>query len=347
MSGLELLAKLHPNDRDRRIRFRSSDHTYHYDHDDEWGSDEDVVITTSTSIAPLVSVTTITKHFFQEFDPDIVIPCMMRSKNWPNSKYFGNDADTIKQMWKLKGTKAAYEGTKMHQMIEFYYNHLELTDDLFGKGVRDSPEFRQFNQFACDALFNRGMVPYRTEWKVYDDTSGIAGTVDMVYKHVDTSKETAEFSIVDWKRTRELKEDSAHNRGRMGKGLMRGFPDCNVTKYSLQLNIYRHILENVYKMKIREAMIVAIHPESDTYKIRTVDPTPMRDVVQKLFAKMRKDRIRSHWKHTIAALSAEDDDLIPVTSWFEQSDSESDSAERCDIGGAGGPMPEKPLPCHR
>ena len=42
-------------------------------------------------------------------------------------------------------------------------------------------------------------LPYRTEWRIYNDELSLAGTVDMVYE-----KENGELFIFDWKKIQDL-----------------------------------------------------------------------------------------------------------------------------------------------
>jgi hypothetical protein len=44
-------------------------------------------------------------------------------------------------------------------------------------------------------------------------------------------------------------------------------PDTNYWHYTIQLNAYKHILERNYGFKIKELVLIAIHPELDkTYQ---------------------------------------------------------------------------------
>ena len=43
------------------------------------------------------------------------------------------------------------------------------------------------------------MIPWRSEWVIFDSESKIAGAIDMVYKKKDGT-----FAIFDWKRTKRI-----------------------------------------------------------------------------------------------------------------------------------------------
>lgn len=48
-------------------------------------------------------------------------------------------------------------------------------------------------------------------------------------------------------------------------------PDCSGSKYSLQLNMYRHILKKYYDVHVSEMHLASFHPELDKYFVAQVD----------------------------------------------------------------------------
>ncbi len=50
------------------------------------------------------------------------------------------------------------------------------------------------------------------------------------------------------------------------KGYLSDLDDCNANKYTLQLNIYRHMLQKNYGKKIVYLMLVILHPNQNTYQ---------------------------------------------------------------------------------
>ena len=75
-------------------------------------------------------------------------------------------------------------GTKLHANIENYL--LSLPHD-------ESDVFWQFKNFITE----HPMVPYRTEWTIYDEESRVAGTIDSLDFHVCNL-------MLDWKRSKNL-----------------------------------------------------------------------------------------------------------------------------------------------
>lgn len=235
MSTLESINS-HP--RDDRIRFVDHSHTYYID-----GSKDGYVSTTS-----------LVHNMFEKFDADVVIEKMRRSKKWVDSIYYGMETSDIKNMWEENRESAAKEGTKMHENIENFYNNISY-DNM-------SKEFQLFDGYLED---HKNLVPYRTEWCIFDEYSKVSGSVDMVYMDPDTP---GNFVIADWKRSKAIKMDNTWQSG--ADKFTSHLPDCNYIHYSLQLSIYKYILQKRYGIAISEAFIVVLHPNQEGYhKIRT------------------------------------------------------------------------------
>ena len=86
--------------------------------------------------------------------------------------------------------------------------------------------------------------PYRTEWMVYHEELRLAGSIDMIFENEDGS-----LQIYDWKRCKEISYDSYYGKAAITSCISH-LPDTNFWHYSLQLNVYKNILEIKYgKMK--------------------------------------------------------------------------------------------------
>lgn len=204
-----------------------------------------------------ISVTTLIHKNFPQFNDEEVIDKMMKSRNWENSKYYGKTKEEIKKEWKESGERASRLGTMMHNDIERFFNGEEVLN----------PETKEFSHFK---LFweefrkaNPGFVPCRAEWMVYDEDVGIAGSIDFVLEN-----EKGEIIIVDWKRSKEIKKE---NRYEKGYGLFSHMDNCNYSHYSIQLNIYRHILENKYGKKVVGLYLAIFHPDNEYYDVHMVN----------------------------------------------------------------------------
>jgi hypothetical protein len=238
-----MLSLQNPHPRDQDISFKEEGHTYIIKGDRFYKS-----------------CTTWLKTFFEKFDADRTIDRMMASPKWPQSPYFGKTREEIKAGWSQKGEKAASYGTDLHAIIEDYYNGNPRTSD--------APEFEYFQDFLRD---HSHLVPYRTEMMIYDEDVRICGSVDMIYKNDDGT-----FSIYDWKFSSKLDYYSAF--GKKALAPISHLDDCNYIHYSLQLNIYRTILERKYGFQIKELFLIFMHRDLSPSYIKV--PVQMMDMTE-------------------------------------------------------------------
>ena len=230
-SNENLLSIKNKHSFDDRVKFREEGHVYWID-----GSNKD-----------LISCTTFIHGFFEDFNTDQIIKNILKSdkcKNDPEYKYYGMSYLDIKNQWLENGRNASEAGTLMHADIEHFYNDLEVEND--------SPEFKQFLQFYED---HSELEMYRTEWMIFSDILKITGSVDAIFKNVDGT-----LTIGDWKRSKEICMSSFGNK--KGKFPFEHLDDCNYYHYSLQLNLYRIILETFYGQKVKDMFLVICHPDN-------------------------------------------------------------------------------------
>ena len=225
--------KSHP--RDERIVFDPINHRYFIDNNPD-----------------TISVSQLIDKFFPEFD-SINAAQNLNS----NHKYYKYPVDDVIDIWKKEGIEAAKLGTLLHQQIEYYYKSMPFD--------ASSLEFKYFLDFK--ERF-RGMVPHRTEWRIFNEDYLIAGTIDMVYKREDGS-----YYLFDWKRSKKVVDnqgnpklsDPAHFYTKFAFGGLGHLTDDSFYKYALQQNIYRHILEKKYGFVVSSMNLLILHSEYDTF----------------------------------------------------------------------------------
>lgn len=223
------------------------------------------------------SVTKWVHSHFERFNPDKVIDTMMSSDKWPENKYYGKTKEEIKKQWKESGIEAAKQGTKLHYDIECYYNQEKINKHSENTSI----EYDYFKNFAND---NNNLVPWRTEMKVYNEELELAGSIDMLFKNNDGT-----YTIYDWKRCKEISKTAFKNKCSRTK-CINHIPDSNFWHYSLQLNVYKRILELGYDMKISEMYLVCLHPEKENYEKIKVPYLP--EELDNLF-KLRLSKIKN------------------------------------------------------
>jgi ATP-dependent exoDNAse (exonuclease V) beta subunit len=202
-----------------------------------------------------ISCTGFLHAFFGHFDPEGTLKKMRANPaKWAASKYFGKTNEQIIAEWNENGRLASEAGTAMHLAIEMFLNDAA---DRIPPEVMKTKEWSYFMDFWKEHGWD--LEPYRTEWEVFVPEIKLAGSIDMIFRR----KSTGKYLIYDWKRSKEIKKE---NTFQSGLGPLSHLPDCNYWHYTLQLNVYRWILENYYGLEITELAILVFHPDNKGYK---------------------------------------------------------------------------------
>jgi len=220
--------------RDARITFDAIPHKYSID----------------GQVVP-ISCTGFVHGFFKEFDTLVMSERTAKGKNAkdPSHMYYQKTPEEIRAMWVV----AADSGTGMHENIEMFWNN-ELHET-------ESKEFQMFQKFKEQVTDTFELVPYRTEWIVFDDASRLCGSIDMVMQDPCSGN----LFIFDWKRCRNITETNIY--GEKGLGPCSHMDSCNVEHYILQLNTYKYILEQNYGVVVEKLCLVFLHPNQDNFKL--------------------------------------------------------------------------------
>lgn len=241
------LTQINRHPRDQHIAFDEPTHKYYV----------------NGSCKGNISCTGFVHEFFGHFDAKKIITKMRKGPNWANSKYYGKTDEEIMKEWADNGKEASSAGTAMHFAIEqFMHGAIDDIDPV----VMNTPEWRYFMKFWKEC--GNDLEPYRSEWEVFTDSLDssaserkikLCGSIDMVYRR----KSDGKFVIYDWKRSKEIKSDNP-----FGSGLapLDHLPDTNYWHYTLQLNVYKWILEQYYGLEVADLYLVILHPEQPSYR---------------------------------------------------------------------------------
>jgi ATP-dependent exoDNAse (exonuclease V) beta subunit len=193
------------------------------------------------------SCTTFIHSLFPHFDAESVIETILKNPKMkdPNYKYYGMTKEQITESWKKNGELASGSGTTMHYDIECYYNNID--------NGNDSIEFQYFRKFLADFP---DLKPYRTEWCVYYEELKLSGSIDMVFENPDGT-----LLIYDWKRVKEISYENNFGNTAIAS-CIKYMPHTNFWHYSLQLNLYKTILEHKYNKKVVGLFLICLHPDN-------------------------------------------------------------------------------------
>ena len=224
------LSSLNKHTRDNCIKFHKEPHEYHVN-----GKKMNKSVTRLVhDCFPVFNAEKIAKQIFNKQFARI------------QSQYYQMTENDILEKWEENKNEACDAGTFLHECIELYYNDCVFTNDTI--------EYTFFQNFQKD---HDCLKAYRTEWEIYYEEKSIAGSVDMVFQNPDGS-----FSIYDWKRCKKIEKSNCFE---FGLYEFDHLPHSNFWHYSLQLNIYKYILELKYNLHIKDLYLVVMHPNNKNY----------------------------------------------------------------------------------
>jgi ATP-dependent exoDNAse (exonuclease V) beta subunit len=161
----------------------------------------------------------------------------------------------ITHMWNENGRIASEAGTAMHLAIEQF---LHGSEEMITAEMRETVEWKYFEQFWND--HGADLEPYRMEWEVFAGPEHkLSGSIDAIFRR----KSDGKFLIYDWKRSKEIKSDNPYGTG---FAPIDHLPDTNYWHYTLQLNVYKWILETYYGLDVADMYLVIMHPDNKSYK---------------------------------------------------------------------------------
>ncbi len=203
------------------------------------------------------SVTALIESFFPKFDSDYwsskkAIERIQIEGGKLTNENISNVKKDILMEWEGNRKDAANKGTLLHEKIENFYNNIE--DSI------DAPEFTYFKNFIKKYP---KLKPYKTEWRIFDSNLSLAGSIDMVYE-----KDNGDLFLFDWKRSTKIVNGAGHlieSDYNYGFDELSHIADNSYNRYSLQLNLYKYVIENNYGKKISSMNLLILHPHFHTF----------------------------------------------------------------------------------
>lgn len=151
----------------------------------------------------------------------------------------GSDPVLMLRGWQEKSELAMRRGSVVHQFIE-----ARLKD---GSGIlhADFPEMAAFISFWEAS----SLTPVKLEWKIGDYHLRVGGTIDGLFYS------NGKYHIYDWKTGEKFTATNGWNT------LLPPFADledCHLTKYSLQISLYRLILKRNTGLPLGDSFIIKL-----------------------------------------------------------------------------------------
>jgi hypothetical protein len=205
----------------------------------------------SGSSIPLISVLDIVDRFLPPIKRKELLDKLAKKTDEVGSIHYGKTTDEIEEYLEEDHEERTYNGTKLHEAISNSYNGFETKSDY-----TDSTEYSQFLRFKKHCT----LTPYRTEWAIYDPTLRIIGNLDMAFTH-DT-KSPDNLVLYEWKTVKYMQK---YSNDSYGVELASTIPNNPFWRWTLQLNIYRAILEKNYGKKVSELRVLILQKATNKY----------------------------------------------------------------------------------
>tara|TARA_Y100000310_G_scaffold337551_1_gene424887 strand:- start:657 stop:1331 length:675 start_codon:yes stop_codon:yes gene_type:complete len=200
----------------------------------------------------LVSVTQFLDKYFRKFDED----------KW-SKKFALKDnvsQDTILKEWERRRKRACEYGTYIHEQIENLIN-----EERYNSSLKEIEQTKHLLK-----LFKGDIT---SEFRIYSEELGIAGTIDCVVEKDDN------VYILDWKTgEKPITKESKYSIKALKP--IEHLDDCNYIRYSLQLGLYKYILEKEYNKKVKGMGIVKL--DRRKFKYDLIEPANLEKEIVSL-----------------------------------------------------------------
>jgi hypothetical protein len=209
-----------------------------------------------------VSVTTMIKNFEPIFDQELMASLY--------AKKHGLEMFDVLKDWENIRDRSATVGTEIHKYAEMRfgqkcytpYSTLEIPVNLMGM-------IEDFYSMAKGRL-----IPVKMEWVVGDKDKGICGMVDKLFYNVKAK----ELQIWDYKTSKKIDSKSMYNKKMVGP--LKHLDSCELVKFSLQLGVYKKIIEKNCQIKLGNSYICWVNEVNDSFKvIETLDLSNEVDLI--------------------------------------------------------------------
>lgn len=202
--------------------------------------------------AELLSATRFLKRFIPEFDQRGIAQRVAAKS--------GRSVESIIAEWERSGEKSRALGTAVHAHIE---------NVLAGvKPIPKSPIPSEFEQWLSlwENHLRKTFRPSQVECVIGDHNWGIGGTVDALMYN----EQAGTYHLFDWKTG---KFETGNRYGQRLQGIFSSYDDCQLNRYSLQLSLYRLMIERNTTINLGESYLVHLTPtDSEIYPAEDMRP---------------------------------------------------------------------------
>ena len=217
--------------------------------------EESHTYTLAGSNEAFTSVTQFISNFFEPFNEYEIAKKLTK-----HPKYKGQNIEDILLDWEQRRNR----GTVVHKQIEDFIINMKnkqetsIDESLDVKSKKGIQFLQEFYYQQPDKKNTHLIFP---EVKIISEKLKLAGTIDLLIYN----KNKNQISLLDWKTNKEIKtSENAYRYGKEGTPAEKIY-DCSFERYSLQLSMYKYLLEKFYQISVNGLYI--IHLKETEFKV--------------------------------------------------------------------------------
>lgn len=195
-------------------------------------------------------------------------------------------ASEILKKWQIENKFSTTKGTILHELAQAMWcgrsydiDYKSVDKDIDKQRLEEAINntYPQIQQFFVDNVDRFEVIA--EELIVGSEEYDIAGAVDMLFRN----KLTNEIVMIDFKTNKEIKRKGF--KGAKMQVPLQNLGDCNYSHYSLQLELYKYLIEKYTNLTISEHFIVYFNENADKYEI--IETLNVKDEVIKILENRR------------------------------------------------------------
>lgn len=190
-----------------------------------------------------ISVSKILNSVKVPFDQDSIAAKCAEKNHIPGYKYFGMSKDQIIAQWNDKSNKGTSSGVTLDNWIQHILSGTEkpiITDESVLK------KCDQFNKFKLDVIDRKNLQVVGTEiWISSNEITAKTDSLFSIREHL---------ILFDWKNTENITVHNSYGKSLIGP--MSSFEECESVLYTLQVYLYKYLLETFYGLQVSSARFI-------------------------------------------------------------------------------------------
>lgn len=214
-----------------------------------------------SEVSSIISVSKMLEFLASKFDAAKQAQiCAEKGASNPKYKYAGMTAEQIMEAWNEKASESMKYGCLLDSYAGISFKDTDeimevwKLDNNFDYDERLKSNCLGFDQFVSD-MEQKNFKYVGRELPVYlrtPDGNVVTGRLDCLFYNEALNC----FLIVDWKTTDEIKLSGFGNKKFYGPGF--DIDDCDMSKYTAQLHVYKESLAETYKLAERDRIRVCV-----------------------------------------------------------------------------------------